>query len=421
MPSLVSEARTVLGFPALPSEPPPEDELAAAFKKLALKWHPDRNRDNAEEATQRFAEISAARDLLVDPPAAALIDEPLNSGGGGGGPSAAAAAQWRSAASKAHSAGLRDFENDVSAAIDDGSLAGPEVDALFDMFELWAVWACSTCDALCCRIRKNKYACMCGHRLREHRPGAGFRCGDAKCGCRRYEFQVQYSHEPVKCSCKHAASQHAATPPRGCLKPGCECAGFSMAWVCHCGHSHAEHKTAFVRKKYTERAREWVTSGLRPETLAMAAKFRSRTPADRAAFIARAAAAKALGLPSWKAVQREAAARAKWATEPEPSPGPHGAASLGGGGDDADASPFDAMRCGECEDGAAGSSAPSAPYAVPMRGGGLGGGLDRAAAGRAGFSSSNETTHGLSTAELREKLAEAGIGIRAATAADFGR
>jgi len=27
-------------------------------------WHPDRNPENVKEATQRFAEISAARDLL---------------------------------------------------------------------------------------------------------------------------------------------------------------------------------------------------------------------------------------------------------------------------------------------------------------------------------------------------------------------
>jgi len=49
-----------------------------------------------------------------------------------------------------------------------------------------------------------------------------------------------------------------------------------------------------------------------------------------------------------------------------------------------------------------------------------GGGVDRAAATKAGFHPSNETTHGMSTRELREKLAAAGIGVRPANAGDFG-
>lgn len=49
-----------------------------------------------------------------------------------------------------------------------------------------------------------------------------------------------------------------------------------------------------------------------------------------------------------------------------------------------------------------------------------GGGVGRAAATKAGFNPSNETTHGMSTQELREKLAAAGIGARPANAGDFG-
>jgi len=46
--------------------------------------------------------------------------------------------------------------------------------------------------------------------------------------------------------------------------------------------------------------------------------------------------------------------------------------------------------------------------------------LDRAAATRAGFVDSQETTHGLSMAELRAKLSEAGVGVRmASTSADL--
>ena len=77
MPSLVVEACSVLGIePGEKGTPPASDAIQAAFKKLAIKWHPDRNRGMIEEATSRMAEISAARDLLLDPPANALFDEP---------------------------------------------------------------------------------------------------------------------------------------------------------------------------------------------------------------------------------------------------------------------------------------------------------------------------------------------------------
>lgn len=64
---LLAEARLVL---CLDHSEPSEEEIQAAFKKLAIKLHPDRNLGAVEEATARFAEISAARDLLLDPGAA---------------------------------------------------------------------------------------------------------------------------------------------------------------------------------------------------------------------------------------------------------------------------------------------------------------------------------------------------------------
>lgn len=34
-----------------------EDEIKKAYKKAALKWHPDRNTDNTEQATKKFKEV----------------------------------------------------------------------------------------------------------------------------------------------------------------------------------------------------------------------------------------------------------------------------------------------------------------------------------------------------------------------------
>jgi DnaJ family protein B protein 4 len=57
-----------------------EDEIKKAYKKLALKWHPDRNTNQKEIATENFKKISEAYEVLSDPEKKRMYDLKKNGG-----------------------------------------------------------------------------------------------------------------------------------------------------------------------------------------------------------------------------------------------------------------------------------------------------------------------------------------------------
>lgn len=42
------------------------EEIKKAYRKLAMKWHPDRNKDNKQAAEAKFKEIGQAYSILSD-------------------------------------------------------------------------------------------------------------------------------------------------------------------------------------------------------------------------------------------------------------------------------------------------------------------------------------------------------------------
>ena len=64
-------------------------QLKKAYRKLAVRWHPDKNLDSREEAERMFKLVAEAYEVLADPRSRETYDrfgkEALKGGGGGGG------------------------------------------------------------------------------------------------------------------------------------------------------------------------------------------------------------------------------------------------------------------------------------------------------------------------------------------------
>ncbi|KAI8081439.1 DnaJ domain-containing protein [Halteromyces radiatus] len=52
-----------------------DDDIKKAYRKQALKWHPDRNKDNSEKAKEKFQEVGEAFEVLSDKNKRAIFDQ----------------------------------------------------------------------------------------------------------------------------------------------------------------------------------------------------------------------------------------------------------------------------------------------------------------------------------------------------------
>ena len=56
-----------------------DDDLKKAYRKLAMKWHPDKNPNNKKEAEAKFKQISEAYEIQISVPEPNLKSQRLDS------------------------------------------------------------------------------------------------------------------------------------------------------------------------------------------------------------------------------------------------------------------------------------------------------------------------------------------------------
>ncbi|CAH8326880.1 unnamed protein product [Eruca vesicaria subsp. sativa] len=87
-----------------------EDDLKKSYRRLAMKYHPDKNPTSKKEAEAKFKQISEAYDVLSDPHRRQIYDQHVEEGLKSSDPPSAAETAAAAAAKQRSNSSRRDFE-----------------------------------------------------------------------------------------------------------------------------------------------------------------------------------------------------------------------------------------------------------------------------------------------------------------------
>mmetsp|Transcript_24755 Transcript_24755/g.44026 ORF Transcript_24755/g.44026 Transcript_24755/m.44026 type:complete len:550 (+) Transcript_24755:218-1867(+) len=240
----------ILGFPE--KARPTSEEIRSAYKRKALKWHPDKNDD--PDANDVFQQLAKAMEFFNE---TGKNNEGDYSCGATSSTNLGNSVGLKKKKKKKNSAAALSSLRECPVLIDDGNVEDES------LATLTPVWICSECvegENVCgIGVSHEEHICFCAHKLSSHN-GDGVACSSYGCMCMKFAFSVNVGSEPVSCKCSHQHTDHVPNSPRQCKK--CECDTFSVEAssaktnACPCGHAWGSHKTGFTKKRYAEGSTE---------------------------------------------------------------------------------------------------------------------------------------------------------------------
>ncbi|KAJ8298811.1 hypothetical protein KUTeg_022871, partial [Tegillarca granosa] len=104
-----------------------------------------------------------------------------------------------------------------------------------------------------CKLIGPETNCFCNHRYKQHKTDFEkipderpilLPCRQKGCKCASFHYAPLNGSQPIRCSCKHMATEHSEVAPYMCKRGGgcSKCVGFSSSFTCGCGAPVKQHK-----------------------------------------------------------------------------------------------------------------------------------------------------------------------------------
>ncbi|XP_002126539.2 protein FAM221A-like [Ciona intestinalis] len=114
---------------------------------------------------------------------------------------------------------------------------------------LYVSW--SNPEGMDCKLVGPETLCFCQHRYKQHvtdfkekvKDTKELKCKIVGCRCTGYNYVPRNGTQPLRCHCKHQATEHSEKSPFLCKNHKCGCSGFRSSYRCGCGSLLEDHVT----------------------------------------------------------------------------------------------------------------------------------------------------------------------------------